>query len=63
VIQPDLLQLLTPECGDCPNLGEPINSGIRYCHGFLVWRWATDRIEACPYRAAAVRRNVFAVAA
>lgn len=54
--QPDLFATLIPPCGDCPNLGAAIDSGIRYCHGDMTWRWAADRVEGCPYRGREVPR-------
>lgn len=49
-MQADLFTALTPPCGECPNLGQPIDSGIRYCWGEMSWRWPTDRVEGCPSR-------------
>lgn len=50
MITPDIFDLLHPPCGDCALLDpKPIDSGIRYCHGAKVWRWASDRVD-CGYR-------------
>lgn len=49
-MQPDLFANLTPTCGECAKLGDAIDSGVRYCNGALMWRWAWERIERCPYR-------------
>lgn len=49
-MQPDLLAALHPPCGDCAKLGEALPSGVRYCHGMMMWRWAHERIE-CGARA------------
>jgi len=50
--QPDLFAQLVPACGDCHQLEEkPIDSGIRYCWGELTWRFPTDRVDGCVYRA------------
>lgn len=46
----DLFDLLEPPCSECALLGNAIDSGIRYCHGALVWRWATDRVRGCEAR-------------
>lgn len=46
----DLFDLLEPPCSECALLGNAIDSGIRYCHGALVWRWATDRVQGCEAR-------------
>jgi len=54
--QPDLFAALTPPCGECANLGEPIESGIRYCHGAMTFHWPTDRVEGCSYRGEAIPR-------
>jgi hypothetical protein len=40
-----------PPCGECPNLDpKPLDSGIRYCWGFMRWRWPHSRVAPCPYR-------------
>lgn len=49
-MQGDLFTSLTPACGECRQLGDAIDSGIRYCWGAMVWRWATDRVGGCRYR-------------
>lgn len=56
--QPDLFARLQPTCGECPNLGDALDSGIRYCHGEMTWRWAEDRVEGCGYRGRVVPRHV-----
>lgn len=48
--QLDLFDRVTPECGACARLGEALQSGVRYCWGAMVWRWATDRVEDCSVR-------------
>jgi len=40
----------TPACADCAELKAPIDSGIRYCDGAKVWRWAHDRVSGCSHR-------------
>ena len=55
-MQADLFTALTPPCGECPNLGQPIDSGIRYCWGAMTLRWAHERVDGCPYRARPVAR-------
>jgi hypothetical protein len=49
-MQGDLFTMLHPPCGDCAKLGAAIDSGVRYCHGALMWRWASERVEGCRYR-------------
>lgn len=46
----DLFTRLNPPCGDCSHLGAAIESGVRYCHGHLVWRRADERLS-CAARA------------
>lgn len=54
LMQPDLFSVLTPACRDCRKLDpKPINPGVHYCHGFMMWRGAEERVERCPYRQAA----------
>lgn len=52
--QPDLFEALTPACGECPNLGDAIDSGIRYCRGDMTWRWASEHVDGCRYRGRAI---------
>jgi hypothetical protein len=37
-------------CGACANLGAAIESGVRYCHGMLMWRWAHEIVLGCRSR-------------
>lgn len=57
MVQPDLFEMLTPRCGDCPNLGEsPLQAGLFYCHGGHGWRKPAERVEGCLYRDRTVKR-------
>lgn len=56
-IERDLFAILTPPCGDCPNLGDAIDSGLRYCWGEMTWRWPDDRVEGCVYRGRQIERR------
>ncbi len=49
MIQPDLFVSLLPTCGECAMLGEAIESGVRYCHGTMMWIW-TDERRPCARR-------------
>ncbi|MFZ5719220.1 MAG: hypothetical protein ACOY5Y_07100 [Pseudomonadota bacterium] len=55
VLQRDLFAV--PPCGECPNLGAAIDSGVRYCWGEMSWRWPEGRVEGCVYRARTVTRH------
>lgn len=46
----DIFAGLTPACGECQHLGQPIESGVSYCHGEMTWRGAQERVLGCVYR-------------
>lgn len=50
-MQPDLFATVHPPCGDCRHLGAAINTGVRYCHGLMMWRWATERFDCATFSA------------
>lgn len=54
--QADLFAALVPPCGSCPNFGEPINSGVAYCHAQCLWRGPDERVEGCDRYGVAVPR-------
>lgn len=50
VVHLDIFAGLTPACGECQHLGEPIESGVSYCHGEMSWRRSQERVVGCVYR-------------
>lgn len=53
----DLFQRLEPTCGECPNLGDAIDSGVRYCWGEMTWRWPDEQVLGCVYRGRSMARH------
>lgn len=48
-------------CSTCPNLdAKPINPGVHYCWGYMTWRGADERVDACTYRASMIARPPWA---
>lgn len=50
--QLDLFAAAQPACGKCRHLGPAIDSGIRHCGRWAVWRWAAERVECGAWAAA-----------